>query len=389
MVVSIGVGRFAYTPMLPLMAEQAGLDPAGGALVATANYAGYFAGALMGIVFPQLVRFRAGFRWAMVVLTATLAAMPLAQGVLAWSTLRCLCGVASAAVFMTAAASLLAHLHGRTAHLSGWGYAGVGLGITLTGLTVLVLRQTASWQAGWEASALLAAITSALAWTMPLEPPPATASGTAAPAMNGDRVAAPAARAKKRLAGKGAAVSLTISYTLEGAGYVIAGTFLVAAIAQAGVGSIGPGAWVIVGLAAAPSCAVWTWAARRLPGALLLAAALAIQSVGLALAALAGGPVSVLIAALLFGGTFMGTVALTMSLGRQLPFRRAVAVLTAGYALGQIIGPLIVRAVVAHGYRPALLVGAAVVLVATLAALACARLTPKAASRGGANVPAF
>ena len=52
-------------------------------------------------------------------------------------------------------------------------------------------------------------------------------------------------------------------YTLEGVGYIVAGTFLVAAIEQSSPGWIGSGAWVLVGLAAVPSSALWAWLGRR------------------------------------------------------------------------------------------------------------------------------
>ncbi len=54
--VSMGIGRFVYTPILPLMVREAGLSKSFGATLATANYAGYLLGALAGIVAPALVR---------------------------------------------------------------------------------------------------------------------------------------------------------------------------------------------------------------------------------------------------------------------------------------------------------------------------------------------
>src|SRR5664279_6897 len=54
--VSMGIGRFVYTPILPLMGREAGLSKSFGATLATANYAGSLLGALAGIVSPALVR---------------------------------------------------------------------------------------------------------------------------------------------------------------------------------------------------------------------------------------------------------------------------------------------------------------------------------------------
>jgi MFS family permease len=88
----------------------------------------------------------------------------------------------------------------------------------------------------------------------------------------------------------------------------------------------------------------------------------------MALPALAEGPWAAGAAAVLFGGTFMGAVALAMAAGRALAPGRAVAILTAGYALGQIVGPALAGAVAGTGYRPALFIGSAFALVGAAAA---------------------
>ncbi|MET7927681.1 YbfB/YjiJ family MFS transporter, partial [Streptomyces sp. NPDC005349] len=46
--------------------------------------------------------------------------------------------------------------------------------------------------------------------------------------------------------------ALLASYLLEGMGYIIAGTFLVAALQEGAPGWIGSGAWIVVGLALRP-----------------------------------------------------------------------------------------------------------------------------------------
>jgi MFS family permease len=162
--------------------------------------------------------------------------------------------------------------------------------------------------------------------------------------------------------------TLFASYTLEGVGYIIAGTFLVAAIEQNSPGWIGGGAWVLVGLAAMPSAALWTWLGRRWSRPDLLLAALAVQAVGIALPALIGGVAAALVSAVLFGATFIGVSTLALAVGDHLRFPRSVALLTAGYSVGQILGPLVVTPLLHHGYHEALLLGGVIVLASAVAA---------------------
>ncbi|MEU6345677.1 YbfB/YjiJ family MFS transporter [Streptomyces sp. NPDC046977] len=360
---AMGVGRFVYTPILPLMQAQAGLTAAGGAQVATANYVGYLVGALAGICLPRLLRSSAVLRGCLAVLVVSLALMPVTHATEVWLALRLVAGAASALVFVIAVNSLHGHLRGHPAHLPGWAFGGVGAGIALSGLLVLALRglgDLGDWRAAWWVSAALAAALSVPAWTMRPEPSPEPSGPGAATAAT----AAPTgARGRRPFA------ALFASYTLEGIGYIIAGTFLVAAVGQGAPGWLGSGAWVLVGLAAVPSSALWAALGRRWSRPGLLLTALIVQAVGIALPALVGGAAAVLVSALLFGATFLGVSSLALATGTQLRFPRAVALLTAGYSVGQIAGPLAAAPLLHHGYHRALVLAAVVVLAAAVAAL--------------------
>src|SRR5687768_6466262 len=85
---AMGIGRFAYTPILPLMTTQAAIPPALAGQLATANYAGYLAGALAGTASTRLTRSTLAWRTSLVVLVATLAAMPFASNAVEWVALR-------------------------------------------------------------------------------------------------------------------------------------------------------------------------------------------------------------------------------------------------------------------------------------------------------------
>ncbi|MFE2546749.1 YbfB/YjiJ family MFS transporter [Actinacidiphila glaucinigra] len=354
---AMGVGRFVYTPILPLMHAQARLTAGAGAHLATANYVGYLVGALAGTFLPRLTRSAAILRGSLLLLVASLAAMPLTRTTAVWLVLRGVAGAVSATVFVIAVSALLGRLREHPAHLPGWGFGGVGAGIALSGLLVLVLRGLADWRAAWWASAALAALLSVPAWTMRTESAPAPA-------------AAPDPGVRVRTAPRthrwfGA---LFASYTLEGVGYIIAGTFLVAAIDQGSPGRLGTGAWVLAGVAAVPSAALWAGLGRRWSRPDVLLAALVVQAAGIALPALVEGPAAALVSAFLFGATFIGVSTLALAAGTHLRFPRAVALLTAGYSVGQILGPLAVEPLLRHGYRQALVLAALVVLAAAAAA---------------------
>ncbi|GAA1084859.1 YbfB/YjiJ family MFS transporter [Streptomyces javensis] len=355
----MGVGRFVYTPILPLMHTQAGLSAATGANLATANYVGYLIGALAGTFLPRLTRSPAVLRSCLVMLAVSLAAMPLTHATGVWLLLRLCAGVVSAVIFVIAVSSLLSHLRDHPAHLPGWAFGGVGAGIALSGSLVLALRTIADWQAAWWASAGLSALLAVPAWFLRPEPAPPSASATPRPGAERRETGPPTHRWF---------TALFASYTLEGVGYIIAGTFLVAAIDQSSPGWIGSGAWVLVGLAAIPSSALWAGLGRRWSRPSLLLAALGVQAVGIALPALIGGVAAALISAVLFGATFIGVSTLALATGAHLRFPRAVALLTTGYSVGQILGPLVATPLLRHGYHRALILAAVVVLASAVAA---------------------
>ncbi len=301
---------------------------------------------------PALIRSRTVLRGSLLLLTATPAAMPLTHSTAVWGVLRLLAGVTSALVFVVAAGSLLHHLREHPPHLSGWAFGGVGAGIALSGLLVLALRSVADWRAAWWASAALAALLACGAWNLRPEGAPTAAR----------RGGSPGPRTHRWFG------ALFVSYTLEGVGYIVAGTFLVAAVGQGSPGWVGSGAWVLVGLAAVPSSALWARLGHRFSRPGLLLSALLIQSAGIALPALADATAAALTSAILFGATFLGVSTLALATGAHLRFPRSVALLTAGYSVGQILGPLLVTPLLHHGYHQALLLAALVVLAAAGAA---------------------
>ena len=362
LVAAMGVGRFAFTPLLPVMESDHALTSSGGALVATANYAGYLVGAAALAVRPGVntsLHLRA---WS-VLLIASEAVMAVVSGVGAFSALRFVAGVASAVVFVGCISTVTAaRRHGASTALT---FSGVGIGIALSGAVVAAVGGRLGWQDLWLVSAALTAV-----FLLPMLLTDVEPEASSVPTHH-DRSAA------HRLTWR----FLLVSYFLEGVGYIVIGTFLVAAVsAGSSVGEVGPLVWVVVGVAAAPSVALWTRCARRLGAHRVLVMALVVQAVGAALPAVSSSPVVAVIAAALFGSTFLGVVAVTMAVGSALPVARTAAVLTAVYGVGQMLGPLVVAPVIGSSYAVAFALAAGVLVAAAAAAVGVARTMPSGLS---------
>ncbi|WP_051037393.1 YbfB/YjiJ family MFS transporter [Nocardia otitidiscaviarum] len=406
---AVGVGRFVYTPLLPIMVDAGRLDAHSGALVAAANYAGYLLGAVALARRPEW-NGRSIFRLAAMALIVSdlLMAIPAAPAVAA--VLRFVAGIASAALFIGCAAIAARHENRRRA--AGIVFSGVGAGIAAAGLLVLLTQHVLSWQALWLVSA---AVTAALlAPTRRLDIRPGTRPGTgartgaSAPPPDGDPaghrvVGRPmAARIRPRVAAEEAVcrvgqgeiiasqvghgeitapradgpprpgrawLALRVSYLLEGLGYIVIGTFLVAAVAGPGRQAESTLMWILVGSAAVPSTVLWGAGARRWSASRMLVLALILQAISAALPAVSSGTAAALVSAVLFGATFMGIVMLAMEIGDDLVDGPAAATLTAGYGFGQMLGPLVVAPVLGSGYTAAFGIATAVLLAAAAAAL--------------------
>ena len=152
--VAMGLGRFSFTPILPLMIGQAGLSSAAGAHLATANYLGYLAGPVLTLILPRLVSSRVLYRSSLVLIVVSLLGMSLTMNELTWLGLRFLAGTASALLFVMIASSAAYHCRAAARHVIGWVYGGIGTGIALSGMLILALGSGGRWQHAWWVVAL-------------------------------------------------------------------------------------------------------------------------------------------------------------------------------------------------------------------------------------------
>ncbi len=327
--VAMGIGRFIYTPILPFMVDDLGLSQSQAGIIASANYAGYLAGAVLGVLPIAFGGRRAWVLGALVASTATTAMMAMTTSVAAFVALRFAGGVASAFVFVFAASLVLDRpAQGRRDRASAVHFAGVGVGIAVSAVVVTGLAAVgATWRELWLGGGAVSGL--ALLGVVLLVPRGTEAARAATP---------PAGRERS-----GDLVRLVVAYGLYGFGYVISATFLVGLVRLTpDMRASEPFVWLLVGLSAAPSIAPWNALARRLGVFRTFALACLVEAAGVAASVLWPSIGGATVAAVLLGGTFVAITALGVAGARRLSAadpRRVIALITASFGLGQIAGP--------------------------------------------------
>ncbi|EKS9794728.1 MULTISPECIES: YbfB/YjiJ family MFS transporter [Burkholderia] len=363
--VVLGVGRFAFTPLLPLMLADGSIGLKAGGWLASANYAGYFVGAVSCAALRV-----APARMVRVGLVATVlltAAMGVGHLLPVWLAVRFVAGVVSAWTFVFVSQwglRRLADLHAP--EWSGVIYAGPGVGIVVTGLigSALAGQRAAS---GWLGFAALSAVLSVVIWrTFAATPAQAVPSGGAAP----QAAAATASHHAHERRHRADGAWLVVLYGMPGFGYIITATFLpVIARAALPAGSPWPDLfWPMFGAA----LIVGAITAARLPGhwdnRLLLAAGCATQALGIAAGIVWPNAAGFSVGSALLGLPFTAITLFAMREARRLHGERAAGLMgyaTASYGVGQILGPLVAAPLAARfgSFSPALWVAVAALLL--------------------------
>jgi len=326
--VAIGVARFAYTPLLPDMVNLFGWGFAQAGDVASANFMGYFIGAMLAPLLLRSSQRRAWFALSLMISVGTTYAGAHVSSLAGWIGLRFASGVASAfCLIMITTLLLWALSRYKATHLGNIHFAGVGIGIVLSmGAVMMGGGVDVQWArlGGWSAVLML------IGWMLLSrqidlvgEQPPSTKS----------------VRSPVR------AVPLIWGYGFFGFAYVIAATFVVA-MAQRLTTSAGEAqsVWVIVGLALIPSVYIWQYWAGRYGLLRVLAVAYVVEALGMLLLAATESYLGLAIACILLGGTFAAITALGLSAAQlATPDRVAsvVSAMTIAFAFGQLLGPAV------------------------------------------------
>ena len=353
--VAMGIGRFAFTPILPMMQEDAGVSIAMGGWLASANYIGYLLGALsvMGLRIPATSAIRAGL---LTIGLATLA-MGLESGLAWWLALRAIAGVASAWVLINVSAGCLERLAalGRLG-LINTVFSGVGAGIVLAGGLCLALMQVGAGSArAWTGLGAISLVLAIGIW--PAFRPDASAA------------ASPERLETRAVAWDREALRLVLCYGAFGFGYIIPATFLPVMARQViRDPAVFGWSWPVFGAAAMGSTLAVAALRSFMSNRRLWIVSHVVMALGIALPVVWPSIVAIMLAGFLVGGTFMVVTMVGMQEARSVAGARAtglMAALTSAFALGQIAGPLVVSYVVAAGggFSAALLVAGTVLLL--------------------------
>ena len=386
---AMGIGRFAFTPLLPMMLADGVLDLPTASWLASANYFGYLVGALLCAFQPWIWR-RLGSppppKPTVIVRAGLVATALLTLGMAlhlpaAWPLLRFAAGVTSAFVFVYTSGWCLSQLALRGVPAMGaLIYTGPGGGIVLSGLAASAMVAL-QWDAatGWLIFGVLAAVLTALVWPV-FDARTGMQASTRAASAQAPVTTAPQATSEVGL--------LTLAYGLAGFGYIITATFLPVIARQALPGSPWLDLfWPIFGIGVVLGA---LGASRVSPAAnrvVMLAVCYFVQAAGVAASLISPTLAGFAIGSLLLGLPFTAITFFAMQEVRRLrpdQVASTMGLLTAMYGLGQIAGPPLAAAMLARsataglGFTRSLEIAAAALVAGALLYLWMARRHPSA-----------
>jgi predicted MFS family arabinose efflux permease len=336
--VGLGIGRFAYSLVLPDMRDALGWSYSAAGFLNTINAAGYLAGALAASRIVKRFGLAAAVRWGTLACVLSLALCALSGNFAVLSFARLLVGFGAAVGFVAGAAlaaTIAQSVPARADFLLSLFYAGPGLGILSSGLIAPFVLQAfgaGSWWIVWWAMTLLSIVL-----TLPLLLAPIGIDA-------GTIGAAPAKFTIKPV------LIYLIGYFLFGAGYIAFMTFMIAYVRDAGGGPSAQSAfWCLIGLSAFVTPWIWRRVLALHNGGLSTTIILGVNAVGAALPLLGHSPAWLAVSALVFGVSFFAVVGSTTAFVRfnypPADWPIAIAAMTIAFGIGQTLGPIVTGAI--------------------------------------------
>lgn len=354
---AMGVGRFAYTPLLPMMLEDGLIGIDRGGVLASVHFLGYWLGALFAARVPLAPR--ALLRLSLLTIAVATLGMGLTENFGLWLAYRWLCGVSSAWVLVLVSNYVVKVLAERGRQdCQGWVFSGVGAGIAVVGLACLAFMvggtlSASAWRALGAVSLVAAAVVSlALGAETPDERP----------------------ALRQRAAAKGPLDwRAVIAYGMAGLGYIIPATYLPVMAKDIVASPLVFGwSWPVFGAAAFVSTLFSARLHARFSDRRVWAASQGVMAFGLLLPAFHQHMATIIVAGLCVGGTFMIITMAGMKEAHRTAapddVMRHIAAMTTAFATGQMIGPVFASMLfeISGGFGAALAITSAAVLVTAL-----------------------
>lgn len=362
--VGLGIGRFAYSLVLPDMRDSLHWSYSAAGFMNTINAVGYLVGALAASRLIKRVGWSMAIRGGTLACLASLAMCALSGNFFVLSLARLIAGLGAAAGFVAGgalAAAIAQSRPERANFLLSLFYAGPGVGILSSGLIApftLELFGPGSWWLVWWAMTLLSTILTVPLFLIRIE-----------------------SNARFAEAGGASFAILPIliylaGYFLFGAGYIAYMTFMIAYVRDAGGGAAAQAAfWGLIGVSAFVTPWVWRGVLALDRGGLATAIILGTNAFGAALPILGSSIPWLAISAIVFGVAFFAVVGSTTAFVRfnypPAVWPTAIAAMTISFGVGQTLGPIAVGAVTdaLGSLSYALNVSAALLALGALAAL--------------------
>jgi predicted MFS family arabinose efflux permease len=332
--VALGLARFAYALLLPAMRNDLGWSYADAGAMNTVNAAGYLAGALIAAPVTRRFGMKGTFLAGILVTALGVGAAGLTSRFIVLMSLRILAGLSGALTFV-AGGSMTAAVSGSAARAPlalGIYFAGGGLGVAMSALTVPLLLETVGWRGGWMVLGALALTATLIALPALLRAPlPAEQSTTGK---------------ESAWSPRNMSIEL-VGYVLFGAGYIAYATFIIAQLRESSHFTPQEIAffWAFLGCAAIAGVFAWGPVLTRLRGGRGAAAVIAVVTLGAVLPLLSGSRPIAYLSALLFGGSFLSTITAVTSFARRTAppeaWTKAIAALTVAFGIGQCVGPIL------------------------------------------------
>lgn len=339
LIIGVGVARFVFTSLLPPMLENH-LTISFAGVLASINYVGYLAGSIFAVFIKDINTKVKFFRFGMFLAVITTLMLGITTSEVVWVISRILAGFGAAMALVVGSAIVMNKLNIQNkTKAMGIHFSGIGFSILVSDLIVrIVFYFNGTWQLSWIVLAIFAFVMSF--YSMYILSYDNEVKQNSVKHHIDKKLFSPFV------------IILIMAYFCEGVGMVVQGTFLPDIInSLEGLEGFGSFTWTLVGLAGIPSCIIWMMLAHKYGSVNIIILAMFLQVIGIMISALTNNIYLNLFSGILYGGTFIGLVALFMNLGGKLAGNNPVMLmgaLTTAYGIGQVAAPLYSVALIEH-----------------------------------------